>query len=77
VTETPLLVYALALVPAVLWGFGPIFDKRGMDAGGNFLQAALVVGVDVTLDWIALVVRNLPAPFAGLTPRLGRPVDRR
>lgn len=70
-TETPLLVYALALVPAVLWGFGPILDKRGMDAGGSSLQAALVVVVvDTALYWLALAVRSWPTPFAGLTPRL-------
>jgi DME family drug/metabolite transporter len=71
VTETPLLVYALALVPAVLWGFGPILDKRGMDAGGGSLQASLVVViVDSGLFWLALLVRSWPDPFAGLTPRL-------
>lgn len=70
-SDVPLLVYGLALVPAVLWGFGPILDKRGMDAGGNSLQAAIVV---VTLDsglyWLALLVRSWPNPFAGLTLRL-------
>ncbi len=70
-TETPLVVYALALLPAVLWGFGPIFDKRGMSAGGSSLQAALVVVVvDSTLYWLALLVRSWPDPFAGLTPQL-------
>jgi uncharacterized membrane protein len=70
-TETPLVVYALALVPAVLWGFGPILDKRGMDAGGDSLQAALVVVVvDSVLYWLALAVLSWPDPFAGLTPRL-------
>jgi drug/metabolite transporter (DMT)-like permease len=70
-TETPPLVYALALVPALLWGFGPILDKRGMSAGGTALQAALVVVVvDTVLYWLALFVRSWPAPFSGLTPRL-------
>ncbi|WP_246984687.1 DMT family transporter [Halorientalis marina] len=70
-TQTPLVVYALALVPAVLWGFGPILDKRGMDAGGNSLQAALVVVVvDSLLYWVALAIQSWPDPFAGLTPRL-------
>lgn len=70
-TGTPLIVYALALVPAVLWGFGPILDKRGMDAGGDSLQAALVVVVvDSVLYWVALAVVSWPDPFAGLTPRL-------
>jgi uncharacterized membrane protein len=70
-TETPWVVYALALVPAVLWGFGPILDKRGMDAGGDSLQAAIVVVVvDSGLYWLALAVLSWPDPFAGLTPRL-------
>lgn len=70
-TETPTIVYALALVPAVLWGFGPILDKRGMDAGGGSLQAALVVVVvDSALYWLALVIQSWPNPFAGLTVRL-------
>ena len=70
-SETPLVVYALALVPAVLWGFGPILDKRGMDAGGNSLQAALVVVIlDSGLYWIALGIRSWPNPLSGLTPRL-------
>ena len=37
------VVYALALVPAVLWGFSPILSKRGMAGGGSSLQASLVV----------------------------------
>ena len=70
-SDVPLLVYGLALVPAVLWGLGPILDKRGMDAGGNSLQAALVVvALDSALYWIALLIRSWPNPFAGLTPRL-------
>jgi len=68
---TPLIVYALALVPAVLWGFGPILDRRGMDAGGNSLQAALVVvTVDSGLYWVALAARSWPNPLQGVTPRL-------
>ena len=70
-TGTPALVYGLALVPAVLWGFGPILDKRGMEAGGSSLQAALVVVVvDTALYWVALAVRSWPTPLTGLTPRL-------
>ncbi|WP_255197898.1 hypothetical protein [Halorarius litoreus] len=38
-------VYLLALVPALLWGLTPVLEKRGMDGGGNALQAPLVVGV--------------------------------
>jgi drug/metabolite transporter (DMT)-like permease len=50
-------VVALALVPAVLWGFSPILSKRGMAAGGSSLQASLVVVVvDSSLYWGALLV---------------------
>lgn len=70
-TGAPPLVYALALVSAVFWGFGPVLDKRGMSAGGDPLQAALVVVVvDTSLYWLALFVRSWPVPFSGLTPRL-------
>lgn len=67
-TGTPLVVYALALLPAVLWGLGPIFDKRGMDAGGTATQAAIVVVVvDSVLYWLALLLTSWPNPFTGLT----------
>lgn len=70
-TGTPPIVYALALLPAVLWGFGPVLDKRGMAAGGTALQAALVVVVvDSALYWAAILVRSWPDPLVGLTPRL-------
>lgn len=50
------LVFALALVPAVLWGFSPILGKRGLAGGGSSLQAALVVvTVDSALYWLALL----------------------
>lgn len=64
--SAPPEVYLLALVPAVLWGLTPVLEKRGMDAGGNALQAALVVVVvDSTLYGLALLATE-PAPFAGL-----------
>lgn len=62
-------VVALALVPAVLWGFSPILSKRGMAGGGGSLQAALVVvTVDSTLYAVALVATGGLAVAAGLTP---------
>jgi len=67
-TDVPAVVYVLALLPAVLWGLGPIFDKRGMDAGGSSLQAALmIVVVDSVLYWLALFALDWPNPMAGLT----------
>lgn len=54
--SAPPLVYALALAPALLWGFGPILDKRAMSEGGGPLQATLVVlFVDILLFGLALV----------------------
>lgn len=62
-------VVALALVPAVLWGFSPILSKRGMAAGGSSLQASLVVvAVDTTLYALALLAVGGLAVGAGLTP---------
>jgi len=62
-------VYLLALLPAVLWGFAPILDKRGMSLEGTALQAALtVVVVDLSLFVLALLVLRGPALLAGLDP---------
>ncbi|QLG49869.1 DMT family transporter [Natrinema halophilum] len=64
-------VIVLALVPAILWGFTPVFDKRGMNAGGSALQASLVVViVDSTLYWLAIAVLYGRSAFAGLTPEI-------
>lgn len=64
----PPVVYALALVPALLWGFSPVLSKRGMAAGGTSLQASLVVVlVDSTLYVAALAVLRGGSAFAGLT----------
>ncbi|WP_293031715.1 EamA family transporter [Natronococcus sp.] len=67
-TETPLEVVALALVPAILWGLAPIFDKRGMASGGGSIQAALVVViVQLLWYWLAIAVLYGGSAFAGLT----------
>ncbi|RQG91830.1 EamA family transporter [Natrarchaeobius chitinivorans] len=61
-------VLALALLPAVLWGLTPIFDKRGMAAGGGSVQGSLVVVlVDSTLYWIAVGAIYGRSAFSGLT----------
>jgi uncharacterized membrane protein len=60
-------VYFLALVPAVIWGFTPVLDKRGMSLDGTALQAALViVVVDLTLFVAALVALRGTDLLAGL-----------
>ncbi|GAB7094048.1 hypothetical protein JCM30237_12000 [Halolamina litorea] len=66
-------VYALALVPALLWGFSPVLSKRGMAAGGTSLQASLaVVLVDSTLYLAGLAILRGGDAFAGLdTTTLG------
>lgn len=65
---TSLEVVALALVPAILWGLAPIFDKRGMAAGGGSVQASLVVVVVQLLwYWLAIAVRYGGSAFSGLT----------
>ena len=62
-------VYLLALVPAVLWGFTPILDKRGMSLDGTAVQASLVVVlVDLAIYGSALVVLRGTAAFAGIDP---------
>ncbi|MDR5655850.1 DMT family transporter [Halodesulfurarchaeum sp. HSR-GB] len=60
-------VYLLAFVPAVIWGFTPVLDKRGMSLSGTALQASLtVVVVDLTLFVLALLLLRGPALLAGL-----------
>jgi DME family drug/metabolite transporter len=60
-------VLALALLPALLWGFTPILSKRGMAGGGSSLQAALVVVVvNQALYWAALFARAGTTPLAGV-----------
>lgn len=64
------LVVALALLPAILWGFSPVLSKRGMAAGGTSLQAALVVVlVDSAIYWTAMFVRQGPELFLTLSTR--------
>jgi len=55
-------VVLLALFPALLWGFEPIVSKRGMNAGGRSLQAAVTaVAVSSVLYWSALLLVDGPA----------------
>ncbi|WP_256391590.1 DMT family transporter [Natronoarchaeum rubrum] len=62
---------ALALIPAVLWGLTPIFDKRGMAAGGGSVQASLVVVVvEVAIYWTAIAALRGGSAFSGLTPEI-------
>ena len=66
--SAPPEVYLLALVPALLWGLSPVFSKRGMDAGGDPVQASLVVVVvDSTLYWVVLLATQGVDLFAALT----------
>jgi drug/metabolite transporter, DME family len=61
-------VVALAVLPAILWGLAPIFDKRGMAAGGTPVQASLVVvTVELLVYWTAIAVLYGASAFAGLS----------
>ena len=63
------LVFALALVPAVLWGFSPVLSKRGMATGGSSLQASItVVVVDTSLYAVALLALQGVDVFGSVTP---------
>lgn len=67
-TATSIDVIALAVLPAILWGFTPIVDKRGMAGGGSSVQASLVVVlVDATVYWLAIGTLYGRSAFAGLT----------
>ncbi len=59
---------ALAVLTALFWGFSPIFDKRGMAAGGDSVQASLVVVlVDSTIYWLVIAAVYGRDAFSGLT----------
>lgn len=61
-------VVALALLPALLWGFEPIVSKRGLNAGGRSLQGAVTALVlSAVLYWAGLLLLQGPARlFEGL-----------
>ena len=62
-------VYLLAAIPAVIWGFTPVLDKRGMSLDGTALQASLVVVVvDLSLFLVALLALRGTDLLAGLDP---------
>jgi DME family drug/metabolite transporter len=62
------VVYALAAITAVLWGFAPVLDRQGMDAGGTTVQAStVVVVVDSLLYWVALLALQGFDAFADLS----------
>ena len=62
-------VYLLAFIPAIIWGFTPVLDKRGMSLQGTALQASLVVViVDLSLFTTALLVFRGPDLLVGLDP---------
>lgn len=67
-SHVPIDVVALSLLTAVLWGFTPILEKRGMSYGGTPLQASIVVvAVDSLIYWLLLVVVVGTNPLRGLT----------
>ncbi|MFW6384070.1 MAG: EamA family transporter [Halodesulfurarchaeum sp.] len=64
-------VYLLALVPALIWGYTPVLDKRGMALDATPVQASIVVVVtDLSLFLIALLVLRGPALLDGLDPAI-------
>jgi uncharacterized membrane protein len=69
VLGSDVMVYLLALLPAVIWGFTPVLDKRGMSLEGTALQAALVVVVvDFSLFLVALLALRGSDILTGLDP---------
>jgi DME family drug/metabolite transporter len=64
-------VYLLAFIPAIIWGFTPVLDKRGMSLQGTALQASLVVViVDLSLFTTALLLLRGPDLLVGLDLRV-------
>jgi uncharacterized membrane protein len=65
--SAPPSVLFFALVPAVLWGFTPVIEKRALSEGGTAFQAAFtVVLVDSSVYLVALALVQ-DDPFGDLT----------
>ena len=65
--SAPPTVLLLAFLPAIMWGFTPVIEKRALSGGGTPLQAAVtVVVVDSTVYLVALALFQ-PDPFGDLT----------
>lgn len=61
-------VYTFAMLTALLWGFTPIIEKRGLVAGGSPLQGTIVVVlIDSLLYWILIFLVFGTRPFAGVS----------
>lgn len=63
------VVYLFALIPALIWGFTPVLDKRGMSFGGTAMQASLVVvAVDLSLFGVLLLAFKGDTFLTGIDP---------
>ena len=63
-------VYLVAAASAVFRGADPIVSKRGLEAGGTWLQNTLVVlAVRAAVFWTALLVVATGDPLRGITLR--------
>ncbi len=65
--SAPLDVVALSLLPAVLWGFTPVIEKRALSDGGTPLQASLVVVLADSTIYLAAIALLEPSPFRGIS----------
>lgn len=65
--SAPPEILALALVPAVLWGFTPVIEKRALSDGGTPLQASLVVVLADSAIYLAAIAVLEPTPFGGIS----------
>ncbi len=65
--SAPPAVLLLAFLPALMWGFTPVIEKRALSDGGTPLQAAFtVVVVDSSVYLVALALLQ-DDPFGDLT----------
>lgn len=61
--------YLLSLVAAVFFGLGPVFAKRGLAAGGTWMDNLLVVlATRTALFWVGLLALAGTRAFEGVTP---------
>nr|WP_264475326.1 DMT family transporter [Halorubellus salinus] len=55
------------MLPAVLWGFTPVIEKRALSDGGTPLQASLVVVLADSTIYLAAIALLEPTPFGGIS----------
>jgi drug/metabolite transporter (DMT)-like permease len=65
--SAPLPVLLFAFVPAIMWGFTPVIEKRALSGGGRPLQAAFVVVLVDSVVYLLALALLVDDPFGDVT----------